>query len=49
METVHFPPCDDIAEDSRVKIMTKQLLSNMDKGLFLECKDGDIYATRLCR
>ncbi len=49
MESVPFPPCQDHIWPVSMETIAHNMLCKFGNGLVLECKDGDMYATRYCR
>ncbi|XP_021375847.1 interferon regulatory factor 8-like isoform X4 [Mizuhopecten yessoensis] len=44
-----FPPCDAILKNQKQVSLTNQLLNALDRGVILECENGNVYATRKCK
>ncbi|XP_050395659.1 interferon regulatory factor 4 isoform X2 [Patella vulgata] len=47
-QPIEFPLCE-LTDNPEQRRYTEKLLSCLDRGLTLECRDGDIYAIRKCR
>ncbi|XP_060079926.1 interferon regulatory factor 8-like [Ylistrum balloti] len=49
LENICFPHCDGILRNQKQVTLTNQLLNALDRGIILECENGNIYATRKCK
>jgi hypothetical protein len=49
MYQLHMPPSHGLYKTAHQATNAGQLLNCLERGVLLSCKDGDIYARRLCR
>ena len=49
MEQIELPPASGRLPSPVMENYARQLLDNMERGLLLQCRNGDIYVNRLCK
>nr|WEU75458.1 IRF8-like protein [Azumapecten farreri] len=49
LANICFPPCDTMLKNQKQVSLTNQLLNALDRGVILECENGNVYATRKCK
>ena len=49
MEQIELPQTSGLFGSGTIEGYAQQLLENMERGLLLQCRNGNIYANRLCK